>query len=522
MSAHADRSTVNRQAATNSPASVQQEDNAGFHAVDKRPEAIAQRKLQQAVMESPRVRQLEAFQAMADNSAVKRSVPGVAPVQRVINFTATQYQNTFGGAGGLTMAQIREYTNFFVKSDLALAEGRADNRLPATGPGNVAFAGDEGNENAGEIGAIAAYKAALAAPAAAAAPLYASHVRALDGLVALVNVILRRVTTTIADHTLVMATPPKGGAPIPTRTAATVSVPNSRTAYSVTPVEGYAHENVRPTWAATYAATAGSRTVKKAAADAASPAINWATEAAAQSAFGRAAGATLLAPTTQETAPRVAADAGVARPQIKQLSWDNAKEFLPKPLLNLLFDVKNQLRGGTMVDERTPYDLDARIRNATSTVPGTLRSWHEDSTGLLPGNGRAGATPATAAAIPAGAAALHAHYTATSRTGSGTAAGGAGAPTAPVGFAEYTGAGTAHIHNIKVVLDYINSRVYLTLSHYQYWALVVNAAGEHEFIPGGSQDRDTAIDAIRAHNTVAGPPVRPYTLMNPWIEILVP
>ncbi|WP_158992512.1 DUF4157 domain-containing protein [Mucilaginibacter sp. L196] len=439
-------------------------------------------------------------------------------VQRMVNFTATQYQQQEAPGGNLTLPQLKQYLKFFINSDLILAQGYADNGIAATGPLGVAFPIGVGQGH-GEIGALTAYRTAIAAAAVGAPPTLAANIAAADGLAVLINTILGRAIVNIPDYAVAPALPGALPGAMPTGVAANIPVPHSQTAYSVAPVLGYAHQNARPLWLATYDATPGNHQVKTAAANLAAPLVTWVDEATGQAAFGRAAGAALLA------APRVTHDAQVARPQIKQLTWSQAQEFLPKPLLNLLFNVKRQLNGGPMVDERTPLDQHALVRNATSTVPGTLRSWHEDSAGMLPANGLAGAANGQAVAVPAPAAALHAHYTATSRTGAGAAAGGVNAPVAPVGFAEYTGAGTAHIHNIKVVLDYINTRVYLTLSHYQYWALVINGAGQHEFIAGGSQNRAAAQITIEANPTVvaaaAALPPRAYTMMNPWLEILV-
>jgi hypothetical protein len=148
------------------------------------------------------------------------------------------------------------------------------------------------------------------------------------------------------------------------------------------------------------------------------------------------------------------------------------------------------------------------LRKTTPTEPGTLRSWHEDSAGILPATGFVAAPAAGTAAN-----ALHSHYAATSGSG-------AGAAVAPTGLAECTGAGATNIHNLRVVLDYTSNHVYLTLSHYQYWALV-NAAGGTEFVEGKSQDRGNAEANIQADpKVIAAQGV--YTLMNPWLEVLVP
>ena len=69
MNTHADKSQENKsQAVANSLPKLQSESESTFQFVDNRPEAIAQRKLQEAINNSPRVQQLKAYQEMANNS----------------------------------------------------------------------------------------------------------------------------------------------------------------------------------------------------------------------------------------------------------------------------------------------------------------------------------------------------------------------------------------------------------------------------------------------------------------------
>ena len=69
MNTHADKSQENKsQAVANSLPKLQSESESTFQFVDNRPEAIAQRKLQEAINNSPRVQPLKAYQEMANNS----------------------------------------------------------------------------------------------------------------------------------------------------------------------------------------------------------------------------------------------------------------------------------------------------------------------------------------------------------------------------------------------------------------------------------------------------------------------
>ncbi|MFL5382002.1 MAG: DUF4157 domain-containing protein [Longimicrobiaceae bacterium] len=445
---------------------------------------------------------------------------GRGVVQRIINLTATQYQARVAAGGALTLAQLSEYFNLVLRDDYGYARAYANPIRTAADPAGAIVA---------EPAALAAWFAAMRAPLGAAG--IAPNVAAADGLAALVNAITAQATFNHPGYGVPAVGPP---AAVPQ----VIPMPNTRTRYASAPEPGYDHTNLRPSYVAAYNAAGGTHAAKTAAAAAASPAITWADEATGQALFGAAAGPVLTAVATPETASMTALEAGQARPAIKQLTWAQAKEFLPRALVNLLFDVKSQLTGGApVIDERTPFDRSPAVRNATPTDPGTLRSWHEDSRGILPAHAIAAplvgaavaahlgptvTTPGgTVAPVPAGSQPLHTHYAATSRTGAGAAAGGAAAPR---GFAEYTGAGTGNIHNLKVVVDYASDipRVYLTLTHYQYWALVAPpGGGADQFIPGGSQDIGAAQGTIAADpRVIAAGGV--YQLMNPWIEILVP
>ncbi|WP_221325706.1 hypothetical protein [Actinoplanes sp. L3-i22] len=211
--------------------------------------------------------------------------------------------------------------------------------------------------------------------------------------------------------------------------------------------------------------------------------------------------------------PRVAAQ----RP-IGQLAWSSAKSMLPRPMLNLLFDVRFQLESGTLVDERTDTELAAQEKSPHA--PGTLRSWHQDDSGRLGGTGIAPGTPAavrTAVTTTEPLATdLHDHYDERSQSGAGSSV--QNAATGPRGLAEYTGAGTNSEHFTKIVLDYVNKRVYLTLTHYQFWALA-DRSGTAEFWNLGTQNEAEAQGQMRARERQEGLDPGSATLMSPWIEI---
>ncbi len=69
MNTHADKTLINKsQTVTNRLPKLQSKSESTFQFVDNRPEAIAQRKLQEAISNSPRVQQLKAYHEMANNS----------------------------------------------------------------------------------------------------------------------------------------------------------------------------------------------------------------------------------------------------------------------------------------------------------------------------------------------------------------------------------------------------------------------------------------------------------------------
>lgn len=207
-----------------------------------------------------------------------------------------------------------------------------------------------------------------------------------------------------------------------------------------------------------------------------------------------------------------------------QIPWDDAKAFLPAALTRLIFDIRYQIepraRGGQQViDERT--EQEKLNKQKSPSEPGSLRSWHQDSKGFLPAN---------PGQVPEGSRALHEHYTGTSQPGVGSSTKEQQID-APRGYAEYTGTGAKDdVHNVKIVFDYIQKRVYLCFSHYQYCALFFTNPGT--FFNCGTQSKaqaegraktvyETGCDESKRRILPDGAEETDYRLLNPWFEILM-
>lgn len=203
-----------------------------------------------------------------------------------------------------------------------------------------------------------------------------------------------------------------------------------------------------------------------------------------------------------------------AEKPVSQLPWADATRILPRPLINLLFDVRLQLESGGnggVVDERTAGQQERRDKSPHE--PGSLRSWHQDEHGTLPKN------QFDAQQVPQHGRNLHEHYTQTSQSGAGSSV-DKNPATSPTGFAEYTGTGTNTEHNTKVVLDYVRKRVYLTLTHYEYWALI-GGGGQPELWNSGTQDPAQAEGKLEKHLRETQRRPDQGKLMSPWVEVLL-
>ena len=84
MNAHADKTQENKsQSVANAVSQKQGGGESTFQFVDNRPEAVAQRKLQEMANNSPRVKQAAQLQAMADNYSAQQQ----QPIQKIVNKT---------------------------------------------------------------------------------------------------------------------------------------------------------------------------------------------------------------------------------------------------------------------------------------------------------------------------------------------------------------------------------------------------------------------------------------------------
>ncbi len=263
---------------------------------------------------------------------------------------------------------------------------------------------------------------------------------------------------------------------------------NHATRYSVEPAAGYQHNTRNPQAMAT----------------------SWADSQAMWAQIGPALGTGFPA---ASSAPRTP-----AQQPIGHLTWAAAKTMLPRPMLNLLFDVRFQLESETLVDERT--DIELGNREKSPHAPGTLRSWHQDDAGKLPGTGIAPGDPQAVRdrveeLEPLGLD-LHDHYAERSQSGAGSSV--QNPARSPRGLAEYTGAGTNSEHFTKIVLDYVNKTVYLTLTHYQFWGLA-NRGGVAEFWTFGTQNEAEARGEMQARERQEGLTAGSTKLMSPWFEI---
>ncbi|MEU1148088.1 DUF4157 domain-containing protein [Streptomyces sp. NPDC005901] len=316
----------------------------------------------------------------------------------------------------------------------------------------------------------------------ATAPDIPAALRSTTALVRAVNTFLEEQQTYVSDHN----PPDHEDGP-----GAMVTVPNAETRYATEPdteETGYYHSSL------------SGKTEPY-----------WGDDDTMREKTGRSLGPVVgSAPQEQ---PRLQNHArGGANLPLTRLTLKQAVDMLPRPLLNLIFDVRYQLETPDagerqpVIDERT--EAQKGVRDKSPNQPGTLRSWHQDDYGRLPDNGF------DAASVPAHATGLHAHYTAHSQSGAGSSV--QNAATAPRGFAEYTGTGSDWEHNVKVVLDYINKRVFLTLTHYQYWALIPpeRGGGAYTFWQGPGQDLGAAQAELNQQ-----PRGTSGIMMSPWLEI---
>ncbi len=101
MNTHADKTQENKsQSVSIDHSQIQSDGETTFQFVDNRPEAIAQRKLQEMANNSPQVSQLRAFQDMANNGPQAKQS---AQLQAIANSHSAQQQQTIQLATNLTL-----------------------------------------------------------------------------------------------------------------------------------------------------------------------------------------------------------------------------------------------------------------------------------------------------------------------------------------------------------------------------------------------------------------------------------
>ncbi|NUV40612.1 DUF4157 domain-containing protein [Streptomyces sp. CAI-24] len=393
-------------------------------------------------------------------SAARTGAGEPAAVQRIVRITPGMYLRGVDATDQtLTASQLQRYLALAVQDEV----GRAQ------------------NVDAG--GSYTADFREIMRRLRSATPDVPEALRRTVALVDAVNACLEGQETYVSDYN------PPGHAEGP---GATVPVPNSATRYATRPdtgATGYHHS-----------ALSGK----------AEP--YWGDDDTMREKTGRSLGPVVAEGTAPQEQPRLQNHArGGGNLPLTRLTMRQAFEMLPRPLLNLIFDVRYQLEAPDagqqqpVIDERTEAQKAARDKSPHQ--PGTLRSWHQDDYGRLPDNGF------DPAAVPAHAQGLHNHYATHSQSGAGSSV--QNAATAPRGFAEYTGTGSNWEHNVKVVLDYVNKRVYLTLTHYQYWALIPpEGSGTYTFWQGPGQN----LEAARAE-LAQQPRGETGIMMSPWLEI---
>jgi hypothetical protein len=155
---------------------------------------------------------------------------------------------------------------------------------------------------------------------------------------------------------------------------------------------------------------------------------------------------------------------------IPTIAYASVKDNAPKALWRLVRDIYISWRAGSVFDRRTPQEI--QNQTITSDIPGALRGWHMNMSEGLP------ALPNIA--VPVNAQPIFQHYKNTSKVmniiGQGEQ------PQGPIGYAEYTGSGIMDdLHYSKIVLDYLQGRVYVTVSHYQNWLIKGNAENTNDY-----------------------------------------
>jgi hypothetical protein len=116
MNTHADKSQEHKsQSVSNTESQMQRGGEATFQFVDNRPEAVAQRKLQEMANNSARVIQLKAFQYMANNSQQSKQVAQLATIEEAQTFSDMMQPNE---TLGVSKDEVLEETQILDVEDL--------------------------------------------------------------------------------------------------------------------------------------------------------------------------------------------------------------------------------------------------------------------------------------------------------------------------------------------------------------------------------------------------------------------
>lgn len=179
--------------------------------------------------------------------------------------------------------------------------------------------------------------------------------------------------------------------------------------------------------------------------------------------------------------------------EIPVLPFTRVQAKVPPGLANLMRDIYLSWHGYKAFDMRT--ETERANKSTTPLEPGSLRSYHMNMTGSLPSPFNAGerkqntlrsqgymagireATVLNTIGAHGRGIKMHTDYKEHSKMEGGAAlrqvdaqAGGGGEH--PVGYAEYTGIGFGgEPHECKIVFNYIFGKLYLTLTHYQYYTI---------------------------------------------------
>lgn len=193
---------------------------------------------------------------------------------------------------------------------------------------------------------------------------------------------------------------------------------------------------------------------------------------------------------------------------IRVIPFSHVREVLPRGLINLIRDIYLNWNAGKAFDRRS--EAEKTRGSITSNIPGSLRSYHMNVQGSLPyplpsmpqvGNENAMAKiplDAVETALDSSSGRnLHKHYQEHSKENRDASLARQG-ESYPVGFAEYTGIGCkkGKPDECKIVLNYINGDIYLTLTHYQCY----------------EYDAEKQIITLKDKTPGSGP-------YNPWFKI---